>query len=48
MWFQAQGFEYHLTTQSGDIPAAKHAKLKQINASLCTVLWFFITPNIQA
>lgn len=48
MWFHDQGYEDHLTTKSDSIPATKHDKWKQTDASLCTVLWFSITTNIQA
>ncbi|CAI8602358.1 unnamed protein product [Vicia faba] len=48
MWLHGQGYEEHLTTQLSDIAAVKLAKWKKTDASLYTVLWFSITPNLQA
>lgn len=48
MWFHGQGYEDHLTTKSNSILAAKRDKWKQTNASLCIMLWFSITANLQA
>lgn len=47
MWLQGQVFEDHLTIQSKDITTVKHVKWKQNVSSLCSMLWFFIAPNIQ-
>ena len=48
MWFHGQGYEDHLTTKLVDVADAKLAKWKKTDASLCTVLWFSIAPNLQA
>lgn len=48
MWFHGQGYEDHLTTKVDVVSAAKLTKWKKTDASLCTVLWFSIAPNLQA
>lgn len=48
MWFHGQGYEDHITTKLVDVAAAKLAKWKKMDASLCIVLWFSIAPNLQA
>lgn len=48
IWFHSQGYEDHLTTKVDVVPAVKLAKWKKIDASLCTVLWFSIAPNLRA
>src|SRR3954470_20393096 len=48
MWFHGQGFEEHLTTKLSAVATDKLAKWKKTDASLCTVLWFSIAPNLQA
>jgi predicted GNAT family acetyltransferase len=48
LWFQGQGVADHLTKQSREISTAHRTKWKQVDASLCTVLWFSIAPNLQA
>ena len=47
-WFHGQGFEDHLTPKLDVVAADKLTKWKQIDASLCTVLWYSIAPNLQA
>ncbi|KAK6150524.1 hypothetical protein DH2020_015456 [Rehmannia glutinosa] len=47
LWFQGQGREDHLTKQYNDIPKTEQARWKQIDASLCSVLWFSIALNLQ-
>ncbi|GAU43000.1 hypothetical protein TSUD_188740 [Trifolium subterraneum] len=48
LWFQGQGREDHLTKEARDIATVNRTKWKQVDASLCTVLWFSIAPNLQA
>jgi hypothetical protein len=48
LWFQGQGREDHLTKQASNIATVNRTKWKQVDASLCTVLWFSIAPNLQA
>lgn len=48
MWFHGQGYEDHLTTKYDNILASKRDMWKQIDAYLCTVLWFYIAINLQA
>jgi len=38
----------HLTAKITNIPAAKQKCWKQIDASLYSVLWFSLAPNLQA
>lgn len=47
LWFQGQGRDDHLTKQAKDIPNKDQARWKQVDASLCSVLWFSIAPNLQ-
>jgi hypothetical protein len=48
LWFHGQGLEDHLTKQGKDIATVHRTKWKQVDASLCTVLWFSIAPHLQA
>lgn len=36
-----------MTKQAKDIPNKDQARWKQVDASLCSVLWFSIAPNLQ-
>ncbi|KAJ1421323.1 Zinc finger, CCHC-type superfamily [Sesbania bispinosa] len=47
LWFQGQGRSDHLTKQAKDIPRNDQARWKQIDASLCSVLWFSIDVKLQ-
>ena len=42
-----QGRENHMTKQAKDIPNTDEARWKQIDASLCSVLWFSIDGKLQ-
>lgn len=48
MWFHGQVYKDHLTTKSDSIPVVKRNKWEQTDASLCTMLWFSISTNLQA
>nr|KYP45441.1 Retrovirus-related Pol polyprotein from transposon TNT 1-94 [Cajanus cajan] len=47
LWFRGQGRADPLTTHFSAIVTDKHEQWQQIDASLCTVLWFSIAPNLQ-
>ena len=47
LWFQGQGCANHLTTPAHSIPRAEQARWNQIDASLCSVLWFSLAPHLQ-
>jgi hypothetical protein len=47
LWFEGQGHEDHLTKQASEIPEADRPRWKQIDASLCAVLWFSIDAKLQ-
>jgi len=47
LWFQGQGRGNHLATQVKDIPTSDQARWKQVDATLCSVLWFSHAPNLQ-
>jgi hypothetical protein len=40
LWFQGQGREDYLTKQARDIATVNRTKWKQVDASICTVLWY--------
>nr|KYP44997.1 hypothetical protein KK1_033458 [Cajanus cajan] len=47
LWFRGQGRVDHLTTHFFVIASDERDQWQQIDALLCTVLWFFISPNLQ-
>lgn len=46
--FQGQGRVDHLRTKLTDVPTNNKACWKQIDTSLCNVLWFSLGPTLQA
>ncbi|KAJ1404577.1 hypothetical protein SESBI_26453 [Sesbania bispinosa] len=47
LWFEGQGRKDHLVKQTKDIPTKDQSRWKQIDASLCSVLWFSIDSKLQ-
>jgi hypothetical protein len=48
LWFEGQGREDHLFKQYKNIPSKDQASWKQVDASLCSVLWYSIDAKLQA
>ena len=47
LWFHGQGHADHLTAKVTDIPNKDLALWRQIDTSLCNVLWYSIALNLQ-
>jgi hypothetical protein len=47
LWFEGQGREDHLAKQASEIPESERPRWKQVDASLCVVLWFLIDAKLQ-
>ncbi|PNX60884.1 hypothetical protein L195_g060398 [Trifolium pratense] len=48
LWFEGQGRQDHLLKQYKNIPTKDQASWKQVDASLCSVLWYSIDAKLQA
>ena len=47
LWFHGQGCHAHLTTPIQTVYTSNRLRWQQINASLCSVLWFSLAPTLQ-
>ncbi|CAJ2674085.1 unnamed protein product [Trifolium pratense] len=48
LWFEGQGRQDHLLKQYKNVPTKDQPSWKQVDASLCSVLWYSIDAKLQA